>query len=217
MSTQTQNEIGGKSLLLKAAKNFTGATTNSGSPSIGLTAHGAAVGDMFVPTAVGSISTLTVGTVYWVVTVVDANTLKVSATIGGMAVNPDFTGAVLAADIYSNVGAIKAKSIAFKTKGINTTNQDSSEWEMMLDNAGIRSMSVSGSGVYSGDVVMENLKVASMNNTLAQLAFIDVIKKKVYYGFYKVTQLQLSGNFDGEGNYSLSAESSGVITFLQAA
>lgn len=210
-----QNEIGGKSLLLKACKEVTLATT-TGTADIALTANGLVLGDLVRFEDVGSITTFEINQIYFVV-LAATNTFRLSATLGGSAIVPDHTQASLASEIFQNIGGIKTKSISFKVKGIDVTNQDSDEWTNMLDNAGVRSLDIAGSGVYNASTVFETVRANAFNNVLQCLAFIDVIQGKIYDGCFKITALQVGGSFDAEGTFSITASSSGIVNFTDAA
>lgn len=209
----TQKEIGGKSLILKACTAVTGITTDGTTADIEKTAHGLKVGDIFVPSAVGSITNLVVGTPYYVKTITDADNFQVSATKGGVAIVPNAAAAgTVEGDFFTTVGGIRSKSLSMSADGIDITNQDSDEWKTMLDGAGIKSMSISGSGVYNNQALFQSLYSKFLANELTCFMLIDTTVARLYSGCWKITSLEISGDYDGEGNFSLSADSSGQIS-----
>lgn len=206
-----QKEIGGKELLLKACIEFTALSTTNNSEVLTKTAHGLKVGDLVKFSAVGTNTTLDVDVFYFVVEVPTADTFKVAATKMGTAIEADATSAVLAGDFYRSVGGLRSKSFSFNTDGIDITNQESDEWTTLLDKAGIRSFEVSGDGVYTSEQVFQAVFLNARNNKLMCLMFIDVKTSTIFEGCYKITSLEVSGDYDGEGSYSISASSSGPI------
>jgi hypothetical protein len=69
------------------------ATFTNGSTSVGITAHGAVVGDMLWLTTTGALPTnFATGTNYYVASVVDANTVTLAATPGGAAISAGSAG-----------------------------------------------------------------------------------------------------------------------------
>lgn len=205
-----QNEVGGKSLLLKACVLKTVATANT-SNDVTLTAHGLVVGDIIKFLEVGANTVINTTTYYFVVAVPTANTFEISATRGGAAIVMDATEASLDIDAYLTVGGLRSKSLSFNSEAIDITNGDSDEWKVTLDGAGIRSMSISGSGVYTNESVFRAVELKAMTNALTCLMFIDVKNDRIYDGCYKITSIEQSGDYDAEGQYSLSAESSGEV------
>lgn len=207
----TQNEMGGKELLLKACVEVSVATTSS-SDNLTITAHGAKVGDIVKFGAVGSNTVINTTTFYYVKTIVDANTIEISATRSGAAIVMDATAAALDADLFKSTGGLRSKSISFSAEGIDITNEDSDEWKVMLDLAGIRSLEISGSGVYNNYEVFQSLVSKFLANQLTCLMFVEVKTGRLYEGCFKLTSLEISGDYDAESSYSISAASSGPVT-----
>lgn len=210
--TVTQNEIGGKNLILMAGTQKTFSTT-SATADITSTAHGLKVGNVIKPETVGSLTTLDIGSFYFVISVT-TNTFQVAATAGGSAIVPDATAATKTLLAYQNVGGLRSKSYSFSSGGVDITNQESEEWTNMLDGAGIRSLSVSASGVYTNEAVFQAIKSAALNNALIALMFLDTKTSDITESYFKVTGLDVSGDYDSEGQYSISADSSGPVSFV---
>jgi len=83
-----------------------------------------------------------------------------------------------------------------------------------LDYAGIRSLSVSGSGVYTNETVFQAVRTKAYTNALTCLMFIDTVTDDIVESCFKITSLEVGGDYDAEGTYSISAESSGEVTFI---
>lgn len=207
-----QNEVGGKDLILKKCKEFTAVSTTNTSSDITVTAHGAKVGDIVKFTAVGALTVVNVDDFYLVHTVVDANTIKVKATPAGAALVMDATSAVVELLLFRNLGGLRSKEFSMSSEAVDITNVDSQEWKSMLDGAGVRSASMSGSGVWTNEAVFQEFFQDFLNNRLTCLALIDVKSGRIYEGCFKISELTVSGDYDAEGSYSVSAESSGPVT-----
>lgn len=213
----TQNEVGGKDLFIKKCKAFNAASTNTSNDLV-ITAHGAKVGDLVKFTgSVGANTVVTTTPYYFVKTVVDANTIEISATPGGAAIVFDDTEAVMPVDVFRNVGGIRGKSAAFSSEGIDITNQDSDQWQTLLDGAGIRSSEISGDGVFTNEAVAKEIEDDFLANSLTCLAIVEGKSGRVYVGCYKLTSYEIGGAYDGEGTMSLSGSSSGPVTAFRAA
>ena len=213
---ETQNEVGGKDLLLKAAKLVNVATTDT-EEGVFTVGHGLKVGDVVKFSAVGANTVFNTTNFYFVVEVLDVDSYKLSATKGGTAIEADATEATLAAYAYQTLGGLRSKTFGFTSDGIDITNHDSDEYTKLLDGAGIRAFNVSGSGVYTNETVFQQVFTRAKANELQRLMFIDVKASRVYEGLYKVTSLEVSGDYDGEGSYSISAGSSGALVEFTAA
>lgn len=205
-----QNEMGGKELLLKACVDAVASTANA-SDSITSTAHGLKVGDIVKFIEVGAITSVNTNTFYYVKTVVDANTFKVSASRSGAVIVMDALEASLDILLFKSTGGLRSKSLSFTAEGIDITNEESDEWKTMLDKAGMRSLEISGSGVYNNYTVFQTLVDKFLANELTCLMFVEVKTGKLYEGCFKLTSLEISGDYDAESSYSISASSSGPV------
>lgn len=207
-----QKEIGGKDLILKKCKEFENIGATNTDSELTVTAHGAKVGDIVKFTTIGTLTVVNTTDFYSVVTVVDANTIEIAAAPGGTAIIMDATVATADILLFRNLGGLRSKSLAFSSEAIDVTNVDSDEWMSMLDNAGIRSVSVSGDGVYTSEAVFREFRQDFLDNKLTCILLLDAKTKEIIEGCFKISSLEIGGSYDGEGTYSLSAESSGAIT-----
>jgi len=209
----TQKEIGGKSLLLKSCTDAL-ATSVAASANLTITAHGLKVGDFVAFKTIGANTTITTTSFYYVKEIVDADTVKISATKAGAAIIFDDSETDMMVLVFKNVAGIRSKEISFSSEGIDITNQDSDEWMTMLDKAGIRSVSISGSGVYNAGDSFKSVREKFLANNLVCLMFVDVIQSEVIEGCFKITEFTFSGDYDSEASFSISAESSGQINIF---
>lgn len=215
--TITQKELGGKDLLLRASVVKTFATT-SASASIASTAHGLEVGDIIKPSGtLGSLTTLNVNTFYFVTVVVDVDHFHVATLPSGSDIVADATVSAKSMDAYLLVGGLRSKSFAFSSASIDITNQESAEWKNTLDGSGLRSCSMSGSGVYTSEAAFRAVRAAFLSNSLINFMFQDAKNFELIEGLFKVASLEVSGDFDAEGQYAMSADSSGPVQFFVAA
>jgi TP901-1 family phage major tail protein len=206
-----QNEVGGKDLLIKACILDEVATTNLSS-SLTANAHGLKVGDVVKFEEVGALTVVDTSTFYYVKEIVDANTFKISATKSGVVIAMDATEATLDIELFKQIGGIRSKSMSISAEGIDITSEDSDEWKVFLDKAGMRSVEISGSGVHSNSLMLKQIEDKMLANELTCLMFLEWKNGKIYAGCFKITSLEYSGDHDGEGSMSISASSSGAIT-----
>lgn len=211
------SERAGKDLLLKlgATKSI---STTSGSSAIACSSHALGVGDILIfPGAVGANTTLVAGTPYYVKTVTDANTVVLAASPGGAAILADDTEVGVSAVGYSTIGGLRSHSMSFGAEAIDGTNYGSDQWKSIIDGAGVRSMSVSGDGVFNNADNFESLQDSALANTNVKLALVDIIAGIVFSGAFKVTSMEMGASHDAEGTFSMSAESSGAVTVTRVA
>jgi TP901-1 family phage major tail protein len=115
--------------------------------------------------------------------------------------------------VFSTVAGMRTTQMSVNGEAVNVTSKDSGAWRELLSGAGIRSVSVSGSGIFSGSAAESRLK----SNALAgivddyELSFESGERMQ---GKFLVTRLDYSGDYNGERNYALSLESAGPVVPL---
>jgi TP901-1 family phage major tail protein len=215
------SERAGKDLLLKFGQSMTidVAVGTADSPTHILeTAHGLSVGDVVVfDTVPGSVSEVTANTPYYVKAVPSSGAFTISLAPAGTVITFTDTITALAITVFKTIGGLRTHSMNFGSEAIDGTNYGSSQWKKIIDGAGIRSMSVSGDGVFNDDANFEALQDAALANTNVDLVFVDVSSGVIFLGEFKVTSFELGAAHDAEGTYSMSAESSGAVTATRAA
>lgn len=208
-----QKEIGGKQLLLKACvEAILGFTSTSA--NITLTAHGLKVGDIVGFKTVDTLTVVELGKFYYVKQIVDADTFTISKTPSSAALVANASEADIQAVLFKPVGGIRSKSVDESYEGIDITNEDSDEWKTLLDQAGIRSIAISGDGVYTNSEMFKTVQDNARLNKLQCLMIVDFKTLRLIEGCFKVTAIGRSGGHDGEASFSITAESSGTPTFF---
>jgi TP901-1 family phage major tail protein len=98
-------------------------------------------------------------------------------------------------------------------EAVNVTSKDSGGWRELLSGAGVRSVSVSASGIFTGSAAELRVKASALSGALDdyELSFESGARMR---GSFLVTRLEYAGDFNGERNYTLSLESSGEVVPL---
>jgi TP901-1 family phage major tail protein len=96
-------------------------------------------------------------------------------------------------------------------EAVNVTSKDSGGWRELLSGAGVRSVSVAASGIFTGSAAELRVKTSALAGLVDdyELSFESGEKLR---GRFLVTRLDYSGDYNGERNYALSLESSGPVT-----
>lgn len=211
-----KNEKGGKDLLLKVCKTIT-ATFTTASSSVNVNTHDVSVGDIIRFITLGALNDVVLDAVYFVVSIVDANNFTISATPGGTPITFTPGQAALDIEVFETVGGLRSKGFSFSAESVDVSNHGSNQWKEMLDAAGMRSVALSGSGVYTSEANFRLVELNAYAGSLTCFALVETISGRVYVGCFKISGLEASGDFDGEASYSISADSSGEIKIYQAA
>lgn len=111
---------------------------------------------------------------------------------------------------YATVAGMRTTQMSVNGEAVNVTNKDSGGWRDLLSGAGVRSVSVAGSGIFTGSTAEVRLKTNALAGLVDEyeLSFESGDKMR---GKFLVTRLDYAGDYNGERNYTLSLESSGPV------
>ena len=127
----------------------------------------------------------------------------------------------------TTIGGLRSTSITLNDESVDITNKDSLGTRTLLAGAGVNSLSVSGSGVFTdaaSEVAVRTAFAAQQNTSdgsSAQTAAFESFQfimpnLGTYTGAFQITSLEYAGEYNGEATYSMSFESAGYITFAAA-
>lgn len=115
-------------------------------------------------------------------------------------------------ETYDVIGGMRATSFRINNETVDVTNKSSGGWRQLLSGAGIRHVSLSGSGIFTNSVseglVQSKALDSSVNNYQVIFESGDS-----FDGAFQVTSLEYSGDYNGERTYALALESSGPVSF----
>jgi TP901-1 family phage major tail protein len=114
---------------------------------------------------------------------------------------------------YATVAGLRTTQLSVNGETVVVTNKDSGGWRELLSGAGVRSVSVSGAGVFTGSTAEARLKANALAGALDdyELSFESGDRMR---GKFLVSRLDYAGDFNGERSYTLSLESSGEVVSL---
>jgi TP901-1 family phage major tail protein len=114
---------------------------------------------------------------------------------------------------FATVAGMRTTQLSVNGEAVNVTSKDSGGWRELLSGAGVRSVSVSASGIFTGSAAELRIKGSALSGVLDdyELSFESGERLR---GRFLVTRLDYSGDYNGERNYALSLESSGAVGAL---
>ena len=115
--------------------------------------------------------------------------------------------------LFTTVAGMRTTQMSVNGEAVNVTSKDSGGWRELLSGAGVRSVSVAGSGIFTGSAAEVRVKSNALGGMIDdyELSFESGERMK---GRFLVTRLDYSGDYNGERNYTLSLESSGPVVSL---
>lgn len=111
------------------------------------------------------------------------------------------------------IGGLRARTIALSAKTIDgTSSQSAGNWRELLPNAGLKEATIYGSGVFKDSHSDELVKNAFFNQDSRNWQLIIPNFGKLE-GQFIISQLEYSGNYDGEALFSMTLVSSSQLEF----
>jgi TP901-1 family phage major tail protein len=114
---------------------------------------------------------------------------------------------------FSTVAGLKTTQLSINGNAVEITNKGSGGWRELLSGAGVRSVSVAASGIFTGSAAEVQVKTLALSGALEhyELSFESGERMQ---GEFLVTRLEYAGDFNGERNYTIALESSGEVVAL---
>jgi len=115
--------------------------------------------------------------------------------------------------VFATVAGMRTTQMSVNGEAVNVTSKDSGGWRELLSGAGVRSVSVAASGIFTGSAAEIRIKSNALSGQIDdyELSFESGERLR---GRFLVTRLDYSGDYNGERNYALSLESSGAVAAL---
>ncbi len=114
---------------------------------------------------------------------------------------------------FATVAGMRTTQMSVNGEAVNVTSKDSGGWRELLSGAGVRSVSVAASGIFTGSTAETRLKTNALAGTLDdyELSFESGARMR---GRFLVTRLDYAGDHNGERTYALALESSGAVAAI---
>lgn len=114
---------------------------------------------------------------------------------------------------YATVAGMRTTQLSVNGDAVNVTSKESGGWRELLSGAGVRSVSVAASGIFTGSAAEGRLKSNALAGLLDdyELSFESGERMR---GRFLVTRLDYAGDYNGERTYTLALESSGEVAAL---
>lgn len=113
---------------------------------------------------------------------------------------------------FDTVAGLRATRIAFGAETVDVTSVESAGWRELLAGAGVRSATVSGSGVFRDEATDERVRALFFAG-VAPLFQVVIPDFGIVEGPFQITALEYAGTFDGEASYEVSLASAGALGF----
>lgn len=114
---------------------------------------------------------------------------------------------------FQTLAGLRATRLSLNAETVDVTSVESAGgWRELLAGAGVRTMGVSGSGVFRDQASDERARSIFFNGEIQSFQAI-IPDFGTVTGPFQISSMEYSGNHDGEATYELALVSAGQITF----
>ena len=114
---------------------------------------------------------------------------------------------------FETIAGLRATRVGFNAETVDVTSLESQGgWRELLAGAGVKSASISGSGVFRDAATDARARQIFFDGEVPDFQVI-IPSFGVIEGAFQITAIEYSGSHNGEATYELTMASAGVLTF----
>ena len=118
-----------------------------------------------------------------------------------------------ATPLYTTIAGLRTTQMGINGEPVNITHKGSGGWRELLSGAGVRSVSVAASGIFTGSAAETRAKAQALAGTLDDFELVFE-SGEAFRGKFLIVRLEYAGDYNGERTYALTLESSGQVVTL---
>ena len=120
------------------------------------------------------------------------------------------------AGLFETVAGLRATRLSFNAEPVDVTTLESSGgWRELLAGAGVKTASISGSGVFRDAATDARARAIFWAGETPDFQVI-IPDFGTVSGAFQITSIEYAGAHDGEATYELSMASAGALSFTAA-
>ena len=114
---------------------------------------------------------------------------------------------------FTTVAGLRTRKLAFNAETVDVTHAESANrWRELLDGAGVKRASVSGSGLFKDASTDALMRQTFFDGTIVNYQIVIPAFGTVA-GPFQIASLDYDGEHNGEVSYDMTLESAGELTF----
>lgn len=114
---------------------------------------------------------------------------------------------------FQTVAGLRATRVSFNAESVDVTSLESAGgWRELLAGAGVKSASISGSGIFRDAASDERVRQIFFDGEMPDFQVV-IPDFGTIEGAFQVSSIDYAGNHDGEATYELSLASAGQLSF----
>lgn len=115
---------------------------------------------------------------------------------------------------YTVVGGMRSTSLTINNEQVDVTTKGDMPWRQLI-NCGVRSMSISLSGVFEDDAILQECLAAALSGEIKNYRLTSGYGDQ-FEGPYQIASMERTGEYNGAEEYSITLESAAEITYTGA-
>jgi TP901-1 family phage major tail protein len=116
--------------------------------------------------------------------------------------------------LFETAAGLRATRISLNAETVDVTSLESTGgWRQLLGGAGVKTASISGSGVFKDEDTDERARQIFFDGETPDFQVI-VPGFGTLEGAFQITSIEYAGSHNGEATYELSLASAGELTFV---
>lgn len=117
---------------------------------------------------------------------------------------------------FVTLAGLRATRISFNAEQVDVTSLESTGgWRELLGGAGVKSASISGSGVFRDSATDERARQIFFDAETPDFQVI-IPEFGTVEGAFQVTSIEYAGSHNGEATYEIALSSAGALSFAAA-
>jgi TP901-1 family phage major tail protein len=114
---------------------------------------------------------------------------------------------------FETIAGLRATRISFNAETVDVTSLESAGgWRELLAGAGVKSASISGSGVFRDANTDERARQIFFDGEIPSFQVV-IPDFGTVEGTFQISSLEYAGSHNGEATYEVTLASAGVLTF----
>ena len=114
---------------------------------------------------------------------------------------------------FVTVAGLRASKLSFNAETVDVTTLESTGgWRELLAGAGVKSASISGSGVFRDAITDARARQIFFDAEMPQFQVV-IPSFGIVQGAFQITSIEYSGTYNGEATYDMAIASAGALTF----
>jgi len=115
----------------------------------------------------------------------------------------------------TTLGGLRDTNIRINNELVDVTTKTHTGVRQLLEAAGVNSITITANGVFEDDAAYDTVLGYAKAGTINAMGLVDG-DGNTFDGSWLVTSMETSGSYNGAQMYSLTLESSGTITYVNA-